>query len=106
MFKKRYAHIIPIFFLVAFALLRIINVHTFVHVFFENQQEVADCKYCDMVVASDQGTPLNPAPEVAAHSYFNFEALQAVEVQSVYREPSLKILKFSYLFNKPPPVIS
>ncbi|MFD2826676.1 hypothetical protein ACFSYG_09340 [Leeuwenhoekiella polynyae] len=105
MFKKRNAHIIPIFFLAAFALLRILNVHTFVHVF-EDQQEVVDCKYCHMVVASDQGTPLTTTPEALTHNYIHFEALQAVEVNNVYNEPTLKLLKFSYLFNKPPPVVS
>ena len=59
-----------------------------------------------MVVASDQGTPLTPSPEALAHNYIHFETLLAVEVDSVYNEPTLKLLKFSYFFNKPPPVIS
>lgn len=105
MFKKPGIHIIPVFFLVAFALLRILNVHTFVHVL-EDQQEVVDCKYCDMVVTSDHGTPLATTPEALTHNHIYFEAFQAVEFDSVYTEPELKLLKFSYLFNKPPPVVS
>ena len=105
MFKMRSTYSISIFFLAAFALLRILNVHTFVHLI-EDQQEVVDCKYCHMVVASDHGTPLTTTPEVLEHNYTAFETLQAVEVNSLYSEPALKLLKFSYLFNKPPPVVS
>ncbi|MEH6658577.1 hypothetical protein [Leeuwenhoekiella marinoflava] len=105
MFKTRSAHIIPIFFLAAFALLRILNVHTFVHLI-EDQQEVVDCKYCHMVVNSDHGTPLVTAPAVLEHNYTDFEALQPVEVIRLYSEPTLKLIKFSYLFNKPPPVVA
>ncbi|MGB3774591.1 MAG: hypothetical protein WA951_04985 [Leeuwenhoekiella sp.] len=105
MSKTSKVHIISIFFLAAFALLRIINVHTFVHIF-EDKQEVVDCKYCHMVVNSDHETPLATTPAVLEHNYTDFEALRPVEAISFYSEPTLKLLKFSYFFNKPPPVVS
>ncbi|HEA22921.1 hypothetical protein LCGC14_2427000 [marine sediment metagenome] len=105
MSKTIKTHIIPIFFLAAFALLRIINVHTIVHVF-EDNQEVVDCKWCHMVLNSNQETPLLTSPDNLSLDYTVFEEVQLIAITTFYNAPSLKVLKSDYFFNKPPPALS
>ena len=92
---------ISYFFLTAFLLTRVVNVHMGSHLFEDADHET--CEVCDLILQTQEGTPLqfdNGELENNFSPTFEFDLEQSV---TLYSAPSLKLLLYDYFYNKPPP---
>lgn len=89
--------------LLAFLLLRIVNLHSFSH-FSDNDDDQTHCELCDIIVLTQELTPFTKSPFVAI-------------AQKTARTFAIRKTNFSYetsqhsitlpitIYNKPPPII-
>ncbi|WP_172675894.1 hypothetical protein [Croceitalea dokdonensis] len=101
--SPRRNHNLAFFFLAAFLLLQVVNIHTLSHLL--SDDELPHCELCDFVNHTKQGTPLQPISTDDALSLK--EPVDCDSPQSIllYRGPNQKIQLSDYFHNKPPPTL-
>ncbi|MCM5663942.1 hypothetical protein [Galbibacter mesophilus] len=99
--KSNWKHFLTYFFLLAFTLLRVVNLHEYSHTTNEGEQE--SCELCAFINTTNESTALD-FQEIASES----PTVPIIEDYSLvqlttYEAPFHKILLLDYFYNKPPP---
>lgn len=100
---KNKKHTITFFFIIAFFLLKVVNLHAFEHIS-DQDDDFGKCDTCELYTIKQHHNPITVTPEVAAFTPPVFP--KAEHLPATYSVLVSKIQTRGYFFNKPPPVIS
>ncbi|MGB5817896.1 MAG: hypothetical protein WBG90_00330 [Saonia sp.] len=104
MLRIDWKHSTAYFFLFAFLLMRVVNLHTVSHVL--TGEEYEHCELCDLITTTDQGTPLQISTPQVEMSFASFLDGYNSKSLGFYSTPYQKTILSDYFHNKPPPVLS
>ncbi len=68
---KKYKQLITYFFVIAFVLLKVVNLHAFTHSF-EQEDTLHDCELCEFYTANSENSPVTFTPEITSNIYSGF----------------------------------
>ncbi len=89
-------------FVLAFLLLRIVNVHDFVH--FSEDEDQIHCELCDMVEVSHKITPFSSSTFIELEKKVDIN-FQELTTRFCYETSGYFITLPRGLYNKPPPTV-
>ena len=95
---------IVLFFLSAFLLLRIANVHAISHSL--SDDDLQSCELCKLIAASDEATSLNTNLVAVIIPANHLQIYTHKSGFHYYSIPEIKKFQFTYFHNRPPPDIS
>tara|TARA_R110002072_G_scaffold48716_16_gene133259 strand:+ start:1450 stop:1758 length:309 start_codon:yes stop_codon:yes gene_type:complete len=97
---KEYKQFISYFFVIAFVLLKVVNLHAFTHTF-EQEEPLHDCELCEFYTVNSENSPVTFTPEIPQISIPVLFIPEPFQVE--YSSPFISTTFSGYYFNKPPP---
>jgi len=101
--RNIFTHIISLFFVTTFLLLRVVDIHSFSH-FSDDNEDPISCELCEIISISNQYTPFTNTPfeDLTPEENQNFSELKIV---FGYETSQFCITLPTSIYNKPPPFL-
>lgn len=100
MLQRVFAHIITLFFAVAFLIPRIVDLHVLNH---QPDDDTTSCELCDILIQSDQFDLI--FDDILYFQDQPYNTPSSFIVITKYNVPQKKIVSPTSIYNKPPPFI-